>query len=185
MGLGLDLRLNIVTFDPGETLGDYVARAQGDLSSLTAEVERLAEALAREPARFDLQRDYDTTLARLSSVPFETGDAPAALSILGLGSLLPETPITSLSGGQKARLALARVLPAEAQLPLDEPISHVDIPSRARFDQALAVFQGTTLAVVCDRYFIERFATEVWIVENQGLRYDPGRRPPTATGRVR
>jgi ATP-binding cassette subfamily F protein 3 len=48
---------------------------------------------------------------------------------------------------------------------LDEPINHLDIPSRARFEQALASYSGTVLAVVHDRYFLERFADTVWWVE--------------------
>ena len=49
---------------------------------------------------------------------------------------------------------------------LDEPINHLDIPSRARFEEALATFKGTILAVVHDRYFIERFASDVWNVKD-------------------
>jgi ATP-binding cassette subfamily F protein 3 len=48
---------------------------------------------------------------------------------------------------------------------LDEPINHLDIPSRTEFEQALSQFDGAVLAVVHDRYFIERFADEVWWVE--------------------
>ena len=55
---------------------------------------------------------------------------------------------------------------------LDEPINHLDIPSREQFEQALASFEGTVLAVVHDRYFIQRFATELWILENDGIRRD-------------
>ncbi len=53
---------------------------------------------------------------------------------------------------------------------LDEPINHLDIPSRTQFEQALDAFNGAILAVVHDRYFIERFAREVWLVEGQGIR---------------
>jgi ATP-binding cassette, subfamily F, member 3 len=53
---------------------------------------------------------------------------------------------------------------------LDEPINHLDIPSRARFEQALSAFEGTVLVVVHDRYFIERFAAQVWEVENGTVR---------------
>ncbi len=53
---------------------------------------------------------------------------------------------------------------------LDEPINHLDIPSRARFEQALAAFEGTVLAVVHDRYFIERFAGEIWEIERDAIR---------------
>jgi ATP-binding cassette subfamily F protein 3 len=72
-----------------------------------------------------------------------------------------------LSYGERARLQLA-VLVAQGctLLLLDEPINHLDIPSRARFEEALANFKGTILAVVHDRYFIERFASDIWTVEN-------------------
>ena len=53
---------------------------------------------------------------------------------------------------------------------LDEPINHLDIPSRSRFEQALAAFEGTILAIVHDRYFIERFATGLWSVEDGTIR---------------
>lgn len=50
---------------------------------------------------------------------------------------------------------------------LDEPLNHLDIPSRNRFEQALAGFEGTILAVVHDRFFIQQFASQVWeIVED-------------------
>jgi ATP-binding cassette subfamily F protein 3 len=52
---------------------------------------------------------------------------------------------------------------------LDEPINHLDIPSRTLFEQALTQYNGTILAVVHDRYFIERFATEIWWVADGRL----------------
>ena len=73
------------------------------------------------------------------------------------------TPVRLLSFGERARLGLARLVAQGCNfLVLDEPINHLDIPSRSRFEQALAVFQGTVLAIVHDRYFIEEFATGVW-----------------------
>jgi len=80
-------------------------------------------------------------------------------------------PLGSLSFGERARLALAKLVAAGCSLLLlDEPINHLDIPSRERFEQGLAAFQGTVLAVVHDRYFIERFATAVWSVEGSTIR---------------
>jgi ATPase subunit of ABC transporter with duplicated ATPase domains len=55
---------------------------------------------------------------------------------------------------------------------LDEPINHLDIPSRSQFEQALSGFNGAVLAVVHDRYFIQRFADEIWWVEAGGVRRD-------------
>jgi ATP-binding cassette subfamily F protein 3 len=57
---------------------------------------------------------------------------------------------------------LARLVLSGANLLLlDEPTNHLDIPSRERFEQALAGFSGTVLAVLHDRYLIDRLATRV------------------------
>jgi len=80
-------------------------------------------------------------------------------------------PVEGLSFGERARLALAKLVAAGCNLLLlDEPINHLDIPSRERFEQGLAAFEGTVLAVVHDRYFIERFATGLWSVERGTVR---------------
>jgi len=72
------------------------------------------------------------------------------------------TPIGRLSYGERARLMLARlVLSGATLLLLDEPTNHLDIPSRERFETALAAFNGTVLAVLHDRYSIARLATRV------------------------
>ncbi len=75
-------------------------------------------------------------------------------------------PIGELSYGERARLALARLV-AEGStfMLLDEPINHLDIPSRTRFEQALHQFPGAILAVVHDRYFINGLATTIWEAE--------------------
>jgi ATP-binding cassette subfamily F protein 3 len=72
-------------------------------------------------------------------------------------------PVGNLSYGERARLALGvLVLQGCNLLLLDEPVNHLDIPSRERFEEALENFEGSILAVVHDRYFVERFATAVW-----------------------
>ena len=72
------------------------------------------------------------------------------------------TPIARLSYGERARLVLARLVLSGANLLLlDEPVNHLDIPARERFETALAGFAGTVLAVLHDRYLIERLATRI------------------------
>ncbi len=72
-------------------------------------------------------------------------------------------PVGSLSYGERARLVLARlVLSGVNFLLLDEPLNHLDIPSREQFEEALENFDGTVLAVVHDRYFVRRFAARIW-----------------------
>ncbi len=75
--------------------------------------------------------------------------------------------ISVLSYGQRARLMLARLVVDGCNcLLLDEPVNHLDIPSRVQFEAALKEFEGAVLAVVHDRYFIEHFAQEIWWVKN-------------------
>ncbi|NDJ78046.1 MAG: ABC-F family ATP-binding cassette domain-containing protein [Chloroflexi bacterium] len=83
------------------------------------------------------------------------------------------TPVGSLSYGERARLMLAVLVARGANLlVLDEPINHLDVPSRELFEQALEVFQGSVLAVVHDRYFVDRFATTVWHIADGALTED-------------
>jgi ATP-binding cassette subfamily F protein 3 len=81
------------------------------------------------------------------------------------------TPVGQLSYGERARLILAALVAEGCNfLMLDEPINHLDIPSRVHFEQALRQFKGTVLGVVHDRYFIEKFSSEIWEVKEKTLR---------------
>ena len=78
--------------------------------------------------------------------------------------------VGKLSYGERARLVLARlVLSGVNFLMLDEPLNHLDIPSREQFEEALENFNGTVLAVVHDRYFVRRFAERIWALEGERL----------------
>lgn len=80
-------------------------------------------------------------------------------------------PAGSLSYGERSRLSLAcLVCQGYNFLLLDEPLNHLDIPSRARFEEALSNFDGTILTVAHDRYFIENYATKIWEVIPPGVR---------------
>jgi ATP-binding cassette subfamily F protein 3 len=78
--------------------------------------------------------------------------------------------VGSLSYGEKVRLMLACLVAQGCNLLiLDEPVNHLDIPSRERFEEALSGFQGTILAVVHDRTFIKNFGQVVWKIVNQRI----------------
>lgn len=80
-------------------------------------------------------------------------------------------PVADLSYGERARLALAKLVAQGCNLLLlDEPINHLDIPSRESFEQAMSEYDGSLLMVVHDRYFVRRLATGIWALENGTIR---------------
>ena len=80
-------------------------------------------------------------------------------------------PIHTLSGGEKGRVALTKLmLRKDNFLLLDEPTNHLDMDSREVLEDALENFEGTILAVSHDRYFINRFATKVVVLSEDGLK---------------
>ena len=80
-------------------------------------------------------------------------------------------PSSKLSFGQRARLLLARLVASGANcLILDEPINHLDIPSREQFERALEIFSGTVIVAAHDRAFINRTSDILWSLKEGVLR---------------
>ena len=75
--------------------------------------------------------------------------------------------VSVLSGGEQSRLRLCMLMDEEINLlVLDEPTNHLDIASREWIEEAVEAYEGTLLFVSHDRYFINRFATRIWELEN-------------------
>ena len=76
-------------------------------------------------------------------------------------------PVSVLSGGEQSRLRLCMLMDEEINLlVLDEPTNHLDIASREWIEEAVEAYEGALLFVSHDRYFINRFATRIWELEN-------------------
>ena len=83
--------------------------------------------------------------------------------------------IKVLSGGEKSRVALAKVLISEANfLLLDEPTNHLDMQSVNILIQALQQYEGTYVVVSHDRYFVSNIANKIWYIEDNEVKEYPG-----------
>jgi ATP-binding cassette subfamily F protein 3 len=81
--------------------------------------------------------------------------------------------VSVLSGGERGRLALAKLSLLDANvLLLDEPSNHLDIPAQEVLQGVLAEFDGTILMVSHDRYLIDALATQIWFVDAEGARLE-------------
>jgi ATP-binding cassette subfamily F protein 3 len=109
----------------------------------------------------------DTPLALIRRIrPVSETDARHLLHFFLFAGDEVFVPVRSLSYGQRARLLLAAIVAQGANcLILDEPLNHLDIPSRERFEEALGAFPGAVLVTGHDRAFIDRFTNGVWALE--------------------
>ena len=109
----------------------------------------------------------DTMLYDCLCQPQEARDRLAAFGFRGEDVF---TPVGALSGGEKSRLRLCMLMGSDINfLILDEPTNHLDIASREWMEDAVSDYSEALLFVSHDRYFIEKFATRIWLLENGRL----------------
>ena len=109
----------------------------------------------------------DTMLYELDITPQSARNRLAAYQFTGEDVF---KPVSVLSGGELSRLRLCMLMDESINLLiLDEPTNHLDIDSREWLEQAVEDFDGTLLFVSHDRYFINRFATRVWELEDHAV----------------
>lgn len=106
----------------------------------------------------------DTMLYDLDCTPQAARDRLAAFRFRGEDVF---KPVSALSGGEQSRLRLCMLMDAKINLLiLDEPTNHLDIQSREWIEEAVEEYEGNLLFVSHDRYFIDRFATRIWMLED-------------------
>ena len=150
--------------DPDATVRDAVLQGLSDLTDAKEKLEAIYAAYAEPDADFDKlaaeQAKYEAIIATSG------GDADLQMEIAADALRLPpwDAKIGTLSGGEKRRVALCRLLLSRPDmLLLDEPTNHLDAESVEWLEQFLAKFPGTVIAVTHDRYFLDNAAE--WILE--------------------
>ncbi|MCW9049507.1 MAG: energy-dependent translational throttle protein EttA [Deltaproteobacteria bacterium] len=151
--------------DESKTVREVIKEGVQEVVDLLAEFEDINNAFA------DPDCDMDKLLARQAEVQDQLDAADAweldsrlELAEESLRCPPPETSIKVLSGGEKRRVALCRLLLRRPDiLLLDEPTNHLDAETVAWLEQHLQRYQGTVIAVTHDRYFLDNVAG--WILE--------------------
>ncbi len=151
--------------DPARTVRATVEEALAGVAAARAQLDAVFAAYAEPDADFEKLAEEQ---ARLEAIVFAAGgdDTDAALEIAADALRLPpwETMVATLSGGEKRRVALCRLLLAKPDmLLLDEPTNHLDAESVEWLEQFLQRFPGTVVAITHDRYFLDNAAE--WILE--------------------
>jgi len=154
--------------DPDVTVGEYLAGAPGELAALDRELAWLTTALdTAQPAVLTAYAEVSQRYEQLGGWAYRSR-VDAVRTRLGVAALAPEVPLRHVSGGEQARVMLARVLLAEPSvLVLDEPTNHLDADGTGWLAGYLAAFPGAVLVVTHDRAFLDRVVTQV--VELDGI----------------
>ncbi len=168
-----------VDFSPGNTLIDEAELAfieLHDLSHKMRDIEHhMAEAQGDELDKLlsqyeKLQHDFDENGGYAWRHKLE-----ATLLGIGLGRDVWEINVEKLSGGQRSRLALAKLLIAEPDLLLlDEPTNHLDLEAIEWLEEYLLAFNGAVLLISHDRYLLDRLSTRIIWLTQRKLKSYPG-----------
>ena len=151
--------------DPGHSVREAVEEGVGEILSAKTRLDEVYAAYAEPDADFDKLAAEQEKLEKLLATA-DVASLEAQLEIAADALRLPpwDARIEKLSGGEKRRVALCRLLVSRPDmLLLDEPTNHLDAESVDWLEQFLARYPGTVVAVTHDRYFLDNAAE--WILE--------------------
>lgn len=165
-------------FDPANTVIDEAEAAFAELHELAHHLRDLEHRMADAGDKLDaVMKEYE----RVQHAFEEAGGyawrhrLEAALTGVGLAKETWETNVEKLSGGQRSRLQLARLLVnAPDVLLLDEPTNHLDLAAIEWLEGELGRFTGAVLLVSHDRFLLDRLATRIDLLSNAKVQSYPG-----------
>ena len=153
--------------DPGKDVKGNVEEAVRDTRALLQRFEEISARFAEPMSDDAMQKLLDEQAAvqeRIDAVNAWELDRTVDIAMDALRLPPADADVTTLSGGERRRVALCRVLLEQPDLLLlDEPTNHLDAESVAWLERHLAEFPGTVVAITHDRYFLDNVAK--WILE--------------------
>jgi len=162
-GKKLGLISQIPVYPPEYTVEDVLRAAFRELRAIRGEMAELESRMTEHPPKEVLRR-YDELSARFAAGGgYETDvDTDKTCNGLGIPQEMRERLFSGLSGGEKTRVNLARLILEKTDiLLLDEPTNHLDLRSVEWLEDYILRFRGTVLTISHDRYFLDRVADRV------------------------
>ena len=166
-------------FDSENTVFAEIDGIFAYLHEMEAEINRLSQQVADMSASGAPQQEVDSALHRLDALQQEfdrrggysyKSEITGVLSSMAFGPEFYDKKISTLSGGERTRLALAALLLKKPDLLfLDEPTNHLDIGTLKWLEGYLKAYRGTIVVVSHDRYFLDRTVNRIFEVENKRL----------------
>ena len=153
--------------DPGKTVKEVVEEGRAELIGLLREYETVSNRFAEEMSSEDMEKLIDKQAQLQEKIEAANGwelEHELEIAMDALRCPPSDTLVDTLSGGERRRVALCRLMIQEPDiLLLDEPTNHLDAESVQWLEQHLQQYKGTVIAVTHDRYFLDNVAG--WILE--------------------
>ncbi|MCM3387157.1 ABC-F family ATP-binding cassette domain-containing protein [Ureibacillus chungkukjangi] len=157
-------------FNDGETVLQAVFSGDSPILQLNRQYEDTLTELARNPESEELQNKLFRLQQQMDNDKAWDVNALAKQALTKLGIDMFDHQVTSLSGGQQKRVALAKVLiePADLYL-LDEPTNHLDVQSTEWLQEMVMRLKGAVIFITHDRYFLDELSTHIFELADQTL----------------
>ena len=157
--------------DSAGSVYDHALSAVADFVELEGALERAGDAVSLGKAGADERYAELQEAVELRGGYLYRSRLSQVLTGLGFAQSDWSQPVSELSGGQRTRLSLAKALLAEPEvLVLDEPTNHIDIEAMTWLDDFLARWRGALIVTSHDRYFLDRIANRIWLLERGQVR---------------